>query len=238
MHSHGAECLKCVVFLFVSVILQTEYMYLYTFMKVMSEQLVPSVQDDVMSPLMIDTSDHHHHHHMAALSHSPNHSSNAESTKPLLAAHNSTVESVSVSSRPSISKASTGPPSSQVSGMPSSSIPSTRTSMLPSSDHSHRSRTPSSLMNGHSNHHAPDTQDKFTDGKGFLHYVQPVDHSEDERDALVRYHDDNISTASSFKMDSDILSLENAEYALQSYNNHYIQQLANDEKFYAANSIL
>lgn len=212
-------------------------MYLYTFMKVMAEQLVPSVRDDsMMSPLMIDTSHHHHH---PALSPSPNHSSNAESTKPLLAAHSSMTETVSVSSRPSISKTSTGPPSSQMSGLPSSSLPSTRTSMLPSSDQSHRSRTPSSLMNGHSSHNDSDSQqEKFTDGKGFLHYVQPVDHTEEEKDSLVRYHDDNISTASSFKMDSDILSLENAEYALQSYNQHYIQQLANDEKFYAANSIL
>lgn len=207
---------------------------MYTFMKVMSEQLVPSIRDDsYLSPLMIDTSNHNHQSSYAA--HSPNHSSNAESTRPLIQANNSATETVSVSSRPSLGKTSTGPPSSSKTSSQMSGLPSTRTSMLASDSLS--SRAPSSLMNGHVPPTVKPEKQKFTDGKGFLHYAQPIEITEEEK-SLARYHDDNISTASSFKMDSDILSLENAEFALQSYNNMYIQQLANDEKFYAANSIL
>lgn len=77
-------------------------------------------------------------------------------------------------------------------------------------------------------------QNKYTDGKGFLHYAMPISEYEDETQA----QDDNISCASSFKMDSDILSLENAEFALQTYNNNCAEQTVSGEKYYAASTLL
>jgi len=123
--------------------------------------------------------------------------------------------------------------SSQISG-----LPSVRTSMLPSDVSQSTSVPTHNTSNGHcGNSTAESLTRKFTDGKGFLHYNQPIQQSDIVDEQIG--NEDNISTTSSFRMDSDILSLENAEFVLQSsYNNHYIQQLANNEKFYAANSVL
>lgn len=72
---------------------------------------------------------------------------------------------------------------------------------------------------------ASSSEQKFTDGKGFLHYaVSATDQQEEE----LKSQDDTVSCASSFKMDSDVLSLENAEFSLQTYNNNYLAQRQSD----------
>lgn len=82
---------------------------------------------------------------------------------------------------------------------------------------------------------AKSSERKFTDGKGFLHYA--VSSGEQEEDRQMS-QEDTISCASSFKMDSDVLSLENAEFSLQSYNNNYLSQQQNDEQYYNVNNAL
>jgi len=74
-------------------------------------------------------------------------------------------------------------------------------------------------------------EDKFTTGKGFLHYAMPIK----EKAGQVRNEQDNLSDVSSFRMDSDILSLDNAEFAMQSYNNNFYNQKAREDKSRSAN---
>lgn len=86
---------------------------------------------------------------------------------------------------------------------------------------------------------SPPVKTKFTDGKGFLHYAMPT---KDET-ITTKEQWDNVSEVSSFRMDSDILSLDNAEYTMQSYNAGYIQPLlarnhANDNSGYVEISTL
>lgn len=195
----------------------------------MADRTATECGDDIMSPLMVDTTDHYRAASTAARY--PDSCSNTQSSSRHHLSNNSSSALGTVSSRHSISHVS-GPPSSQQSG-----LPSTRTSMLPSTN-SQSSRTPSTVVNGHVGSiksHQDSPKQKFTEGKGFLHYAQRIDHTdESDDDPHVRNNDDNISTTSSFKMDSDILSLENAQFA---YSYQYSQQLENDEKFYEGNSI-
>lgn len=164
---------------------------------------------------MIDTYDYGNN----SRAQSTDRSYNTESTKALITRGGSPITE-SIASRPSMSRGSCAA-SSQL-----SALPSVRTSAL-QSDISQSSKATSAAVNGHASNTSESPKLKFTDGKGFLHYAQPIEMTEAEKNSA-RHQDDNVSTASSFKMDADILSLENAEYAMQMYNCQYVPQIRTD----------
>ncbi|XP_067938232.1 receptor-type tyrosine-protein phosphatase mu-like isoform X2 [Watersipora subatra] len=191
-----------------------EYTRLYTYMRDVICRFSPNVHDQAMiPPLEIDT----YNYTPVSRAQSTDRSCHTESTR-MLSNRSSSLVNDSVSSQPSVSRTSRD--TSQI-----SALPSARTSTL-QSEISISSRTPSGILNGQvcSQVTSEPINKKFTDGKGFLHYAQPVELDMEDADSQ-RYQEDNLSTASSFKMDSDVLSLDNAEFGAQLFNSQYMTHI-------------